>query len=79
MAADSPNRWNLLRKLSRCAYRQAQAANNVSGSTPIPANATVTRTSILEGIQAGTPCLLVCGADLSDWHWLAAFTVVAAG
>jgi hypothetical protein len=53
MAAESPNRWNLLRMLSRCAYRQAQAANNVSGTTPIPANATVTPTSILEGIQAG--------------------------
>jgi hypothetical protein len=39
--------------LSRCAYRQAQAANNLSGTTPIPANATVTPTSILEGIQAG--------------------------
>ncbi len=35
MAADSPNRWNLLRMLSRCAFRQAQAANAVSGNTPI--------------------------------------------
>ena len=53
MAADSPNRYNLLRMLSRYAYRQAQAANNVSGNTPIPANATVTPTFVLEGIQAG--------------------------
>ncbi|MGA3269242.1 MAG: hypothetical protein ABSE16_20795 [Verrucomicrobiota bacterium] len=53
MAADSPNRWNLLRMLSRCAFCQAQAANNVTGTTPIPANATVTPTSILEGIHAG--------------------------
>ncbi|MGA3267331.1 MAG: hypothetical protein ABSE16_10960 [Verrucomicrobiota bacterium] len=49
MAADSPNRWNLLRMLSRCAYRWAQAANKVFGTTPIPANTTVTPTSILEG------------------------------
>ena len=53
MAADSPNRYALLRMLSRCAYRQAQAANNVSGTTPIPDNAAITPTSILEGIQAG--------------------------
>lgn len=59
--ADCPNRYTLLRMIARCAYRQAQAGNDVSGNTPIPAGAEITPTSILEGIQAGK-----FGAEITD-------------
>jgi hypothetical protein len=50
---NAPNRYNIIRALARSAFRVAQASNNVTGDAVIPDAATVTPTSVLEGIIVG--------------------------